>query len=54
MLATKFVLEKMNDKDRFSFVLRAYEIQRNGTWESCHFIEEVSSRWFNKKAITLL
>lgn len=52
MYATKFVLEKINEKDLFPFLIRGYQIKINDDWEPCDFTEEVSWRWFSKRKVT--
>lgn len=52
MYATKFVLEKINEKDLFPFLIRGYQIKLDNKWKTCDFTEEVSGRWFIKRKIT--
>lgn len=54
MQATKFVVEKITEKDLFPYLIRGYQVKENGTWIPCDFIEEVSWRWFSKRKITPL
>lgn len=52
MFSTKFVLVEIDKKDfLFPFVLKAYEIERGGVWQSCDFTEKVASKWFFKRRI---
>lgn len=52
MQATKFIVEKITEKDLFPYLIRGYQLKENDTWVPCDFTEEVCHRWFWKRKIT--